>query len=169
MSFLNENLNKKNIQLTDFPYLFLEDHVNGDKIRKQAINRTISKNPDERNNDLLSKVFFSEENKEIINKMIVMKVFKLTKIKIPFQNTETLFNIMVDVYHNYARNLPFKIKMQVTNLDQKVVDEVVPDILTSLDQKINYLDKITTELEPMPLPENVNLNKTNRGASDILH
>ena len=171
MSFLNDSLNKKNIQLTDFPFLFLQDHVNGSEIRKQAKDRTISKNPSKvtSENNLLSNVFFSKENIELINKKIVLEVFKITKIKIPLQNVETLFNVMVDVYHNYARNLPFKIKSQIKDLDAKVVNNVVPDILTSLDQKINYLNTITSDLNPIALPENVNLKKTNKGSSDIFH
>ena len=150
MSFLNDSLNKKNIQLTDFPFLFLQDHVNGSEIRKQAKDRTISKNPSKvtSENNLLSNVFFSKENIELINKKIVLEVFKITKIKIPLQNVETLFNVMVDVYHNYARNLPFKIKSQIKDLDAKVVNNqrecsrgcfmVVPEISTKTSKfKIN--------------------------------
>ena len=165
MSYLDEKSEKKNIHLQDFPFLFLEDHVNGKEIREKSKMNTSKRKTDKFN--IISELFFSLANKELINKKLVLEVFKLTKIRIPFQKDTSISSFMGDIFYDYSRNLPFDVKKQINELNNKVVKNIIPIILTSLDQKINYLQEISQRKKLIPLPENVQKDYTNRGSANI--
>ena len=82
-------MNKK-FDLIEMPQAYFSENVNAANNRKQLI-KNIFKQP-ECNLDLVTEVFFSKENIELINKQLVMTVFKKSnkKYKIPFQREEDL-------------------------------------------------------------------------------
>lgn len=64
------------------------------------------------------------------------------------------------VFIEYSRNLPFKIEDQIKDLNCRVVGEILPQVISSVDQKIGYLRDINTQPIGPPLP--INTKKVNR-------
>ena len=73
------------------------------------------------------------------------------------------------VYVNYARNLPFKIKEQIIQLNNSVVCELVPNLISAANQHLDYLRDIEKPLEPLPPPVNVSRDRTLPSISEIYH
>ena len=162
-------MNKK-FNMVEMPQAYFSGNVNADNNRKQLI-KNIFKQP-ECNINILTDVFFSKENIELINKQLVMTVYKKSnkKYKIPFQRVEDLMVVMRFVYDRDAKHLPFKIKKQIKKLNCSVVGEILPNIFTQIEQNITYLNNLDKPLEPLPPPVNVNkLNKTLPSISSLFH
>jgi len=138
---------------------------------KELINKLT--NQTECSESFLSKIFFSMENIDIINKMIVMEVFDNTNKKylINFQDEKNLMLVMQYVWSNYARNLESNIKEQIRCLNKQVLNEVIEDIMTFVKQQEDYLIDISTDLEPIPLPENTRtrVNQELPSMSDLFY
>jgi len=139
--------------------------------QKELINKLT--NQTECSESFLSKIFFSMENIDIINKMIVMEVFDNTNKKylINFQDEKNLMLVMQYVWSNYARNLESNIKEQIRCLNKQVLNEVIEDIMTFVKQQEDYLIDISTDLEPIPLPENTRtrVNQELPSMSDLFY
>jgi hypothetical protein len=60
------------------------------------------------------------------------------------------------VYLEHARYLPGEIVRQIKRLNQKIVSEITPGIITSIRQDYGYLKEINKPLTPIPRPMNVN-------------
>ena len=98
----------------------------------------------------VTRLFFSPENIEILQKKLVLEVFKRVSVKVPFQSEDRLMIAMKHVHDVYAQHLPCNLKQQVTELDEHLVDWVLPDMITAVEQTIAYEKYIT---EPRPLLE----------------
>lgn len=152
------------------PQAYLADNKIANKLRdKITAKRLVSESsvcPEK-----LSQVFYSPENIELINRQLVLTVFKKTNgiIKINFQSKEDLQVVMRWVYVNYARNLPFKIKEQITDLNNKVIKEILPKVLSEANQYLDYLRDIEKPVEPLPPPVNVSKDRTLPSISEIYH
>jgi hypothetical protein len=161
-------MNKFSIE--QLPQAYFNDNVNANENRKQLI-KNIMKEP-EGDILLVSRLFFSKENIELINKQLVLTVWKKSnkKYKIPFQKKEDLFTVMRYVYIQEGKNLPFKIKEQIKNLNDSVVKEIVPYIFTAVEQYQDYLRDINNPLKPPELPINTReLDRTLPSISNIFH
>merc|ERR1712166_1176849 len=92
------------------------------------------------NISLLIDIFFSKENINLINKQLVLTVYKKSnkQYRIPFQKKEDMMVVMRFVYDKDAKHLPFKIKEQIKELNCSVVNEILPNILTQVEQNITY-------------------------------
>lgn len=118
----------------------------------------------------LSQIFYSDENMELINKQTVLTVFKKTNgIRIPFQSKDDLKAVMRWVYVNYARNLPFKVKEQIKELNDKVVCQIVPNLISAAHQHLDYLRDIEKPMVPLPPPVNASRDRTLPSISEIYH
>ena len=161
---------KKKFNMMEMPQAYFSGNVNAEKNRKQLI-KNMFRQP-ECNIDRLTDVFFSYENIEMINKQLVLTVYKKSgkRFKIPFQKKEDLMVVMRFVYDKDARYLPFKIKEQIKQLNCSVIKEILPNIFTQIEQNITYLKNLGKPLNPLPPPVNVNkLNKTLPSISSIFH
>lgn len=130
-------------------------------------------NQTECSESLLSRVFFSIENIDIINKMIVMEIYNKTNKKylINFQDEKNLMLVMQYVWSNYGRNMDTNIKEQIRCLNKRVLNETMEDIMTFVKQQEDYLIDISTDLEPIPLPENTRtrVNQELPSMSELFH
>tara|TARA_B110000977_G_C11080220_1_gene492692 strand:- start:2780 stop:3271 length:492 start_codon:yes stop_codon:yes gene_type:complete len=161
---------KKKFNMTQMPQAYFSGNINAEKNRKQLI-KNMFRQP-ECDIDRLTDVFFSFENIEMINKQLILTVYKKSKnlYKIPFQKRDDLIVVMRYVYDKDARHLPFKIKEQIRQLNCSVIKEILPNIFTQIEQNITYLKNLGKPLNPLPLPINVNkLNKTLPSISSIYH
>lgn len=161
---------EKKFDMSEMPQAYFSGNINAEKNRKQLI-KNMFRQP-ECNIDRLTNVFFSYENIEMINKQLVLTVFKKSndRYKIPFQKKEDLIVVMRFIYDKDARHLPFKIKEQLKQLNCSVIKEILPNIFTQIEQNITYLNNLDKPIVPLPPPINVNnLNKTLPSISSIYH
>lgn len=157
-------------EFEQMPKAFLSNNPGATKLR----NKLLAKNlVHEKSCDslTLSQIFYSDDNIEIINKLIVLRVYKETggKIKIPFQSRDDLKVVMRWVYINYGRNLPFKIKEQIKDLNNIVVCQTVPNLISAANQYLDYIRDIEMPREPLPPPINASRDKTLPSISKIYH
>jgi hypothetical protein len=101
-------------------------------------------------------LFFSKENIDNINNLLISEVYRRTnnQYKIVKQSERSLLIVMQYVYLEHSTNLPMKVKDQLKVLNDRVIYEVVPDIITAITQYSGYIKDINRSLEPPPLPIN---------------
>ena len=104
---------------------------------------------------LLSTVFFSDDNMNIIQNAIRYKIWILTEKKniISKQCNIQLNIIMKSIYFQYSKNLNNKIKEQVITLNDKVIDYCTNNVYNNLQQYHNYTKDISSGLNIMELPK----------------
>ena len=133
------------------PYhLFDENKLKSTTFRKQALTGIIEPN-------LLNQVFFSQENIDLLQDKIRYTVWIASNKKfiIDRQSDTDLEFIMHSIYLQYAKNIPHNIKEQIIELNDIVVQDCVPNILSQVEQHIYYLFDASTQPIPLSQPENV--------------
>jgi hypothetical protein len=115
----------------------------------------------------LSNAYFSKTNIDILQMHIKQEVFKrcendtdpiLTNhkpIHISNQDETSLQVIMRSIYLQYAKNSPTNIDNQVIELNNLVIAECVPDIITNLKQYLGYVADIQRLPNPLDHPSYV--------------
>ena len=106
--------------------------------------------------NVLSQVFFSAENMQIIQNGLRANVYKMSgeQINIPNQNIDNLKIIMRGIYMQYAEHYPKDIKGQVERLNNLVFEFAVPNLYSEAIAYHKYLIDQSTLVTPMehPLP-----------------
>lgn len=145
------------------PFLFLNAHVNQyDKIAKEIMTAD-----DNKIYQKLKDAFYSDANMDIIQKQIILTVYKVSEktFLVDKQNKNSLKVVMDYVYLYYGRNLPLKLTEQIRELNNKTVMLLVPQILTHCQQYMGYLRDI--DRRPInDLPVNVS-NKGRRTLASV--
>ena len=146
----------KGLDTNQPPFLFFQNNGDDDMFRKEVKNSLLNQTPETETK--LSQVFFSKDNMNIVNKGIVLAVYKITngKFKISQQSEQDLLIAMTYFYDNYSKNLPYNIDKQVATLNNLVIKNLLPDIITNLEQYIGYLRDASRLPDPLPPPINVN-------------
>jgi len=106
----------------------------------------------------VSTAFFSVENVKRLQQLIRKGVYDRSQPKgyvIDDQSTDELKIIMRAIYYQYARNLAADIKMQVDDLNRKVVDWSVPHVLSAVDHYFYYLKDISQMPVPLAQPQHL--------------
>ena len=62
---------------------------------------------------------------------------------------------MRSIYFQYAKNIPYNIKEQIIELNDLVIQDCVPNIMSQVEQHVYYLFDASTHPVPLSLPENV--------------
>jgi hypothetical protein len=147
-------LNKKKYDLHDLPIAYFNDNKQANKLRREIIKNQVRINECEQGD--LENTFFSDENIGLINKQLILTVFKKTKgqYKISNQTTESLTIVMRYVFLEHAKHLPYNILEQIRELNFRVVTEIVPIIITQITQRTEYLKTISEPRGVLPLPIN---------------
>lgn len=108
--------------------------------------------------DVASK-YFSVINIKRLQKKIKQEIhdrsfgkFKLSED----QSVLDLLHVMMAIYKQYAKDLPYKTVRQVKLLNQYTVEYVAPDMIVNLKQHYGYLNDIKNPIQPIPHPINVN-------------
>ena len=152
----NPKSDKLREQLEKISSPFFTNHSNQDELKKQLITNQVGSCP----NLSLDNIFFSNENINIINNKLIFIVYKISKIKIVKQSIEALLIVMRYVYINYAKHLPFNINGQVSELNKLVLKEILPNLMTNINQKLDYLEYINKRPQLLDLPQSTNKTKT---------
>ena len=102
-------------------------------------------------NTSLSLKFFSKDNINIIQTLIKNGVYKKSNNThiISNQDEQELIIIMRSIYLQYGKNLPNNINDQINELNNKIVEWAVDNIISNIEQYISY--KKTCSTLPMPL------------------
>ena len=113
----------------------------------------------------LSNAYFSKENVDIIQRDIRATVHELCQrdndpiltahkpIYIGRQNDMQLQIIMRSIYLQYSKHLDYNVSGQIRELNDLVIREAVPDIITNLKQYLGYSADIQRLPMPMDLPQ----------------
>jgi len=155
MSFLNGRVNAlmpvNNYNLTDPIENTTENNTN-------MISRNI-------NCTDVSSIFFSDTNVNLLQKGIRNKILNLSdgKYNIGKQSDTDLKIIMRSIYFQYGKNTSNNIKMQVLDLNTRVIDWCVPEILSNIKQSDKYLMDIST----MPVPLDRSILPTQKGLKNL--
>lgn len=107
-------------------------------------------------NNSLNQLFFCKKNVDIVQNMIRGKVYEKTKQIIGRQNDTDLIIIMRAVYFQFARHLPSNITQQIANLNEKTVEDIMPKLLSNIEQHKEYLKN--KEALPQPIDRSINVN-----------
>jgi hypothetical protein len=104
---------------------------------------------------LLSDVYFSAGNMQIIQNALRAGVYEMSKGKfsIPPQNADTLKIIMRSIYLQYAENYPDKITEQIERLNKLVLDYAVPSVYNEALGYIKYRIDQSTLVSPLAIPQ----------------
>lgn len=111
------------------------------------------------NNTPVSIAFFSNKNISNLQKYIRREIFKRSKgeyILDTDQDENDLLLVMRSIYLEYSRHLPTNIDEQVAKLNKYVLREIIPGMITNIEQQMLYLRDISQPIQPIPLPLNVN-------------
>ena len=103
----------------------------------------------------VSKIFFSMENINLLQKGIRNKILNDTngEYNIGRQKDDELMIIMRSIYFQYAKNQSNNISAQVLDLNTRVIEWCVPEIISNINQSQRYIKDISTM--PVPLERSV--------------
>ncbi len=107
---------------------------------------------------IVSEIFFSKANIDYIQQKIQKLVFEETngKYNIGRQSDTELSIIMRSIYLQFSRNSDIDIRDQITELDNKVIDECIPTILSGIEQYLKYKIDVSTLRKPIEMPQSFN-------------
>lgn len=115
-------------------------------------------------------LFFSKSNVDNIQKTIKNIVLKTLNVELTEnQNTESLLMVMRYVYLQDGRFLKYNINEQVGMLNKKLLNIIIPDIITGIKQQLGYIKYINNPLTPIdrPFSDSVKGSKMPRAISDL--
>lgn len=149
-------LPNKKFDFQDMPIAFFNDNVQANALRTQVIKNQVRISECEQGD--LPNTFFSTENMELINKQLILTVYKKTngQYKIANQSNQSLEIVMRYVFIEHAKHLPYDIAGQIRELNCRVVGEILPGIITQITQRVEYLKTINEPRKLIELPKNVN-------------
>ena len=106
----------------------------------------------------VSNAFFTRENVQRIQASIRKGVYDASprKYEISDQSVDELTMIMRAMYLQYAKNSPYNIQGQISELNDMVVKWCIPRILSEVEAYYHYLNDISHL--PVPLPQPIHLS-----------
>jgi ActR/RegA family two-component response regulator len=102
----------------------------------------------------LNTLFFSEFNKNLLQRGIRQAFKDKTGIAIDYQNPDDLYGIMRMVFINNAGDHYNRVKEQVKELNTRVIATAISQIQTGVSQYIAYTRDIDTISVPLDQPIN---------------
>ena len=153
--------------MTIFDDMYYKDNNDTVELEKQMIKNQIKIS--ECNINDLELVYFSNENIDLINKQLILAVYKNSNktYKINEQSPIALTIVMRYIFIEFSKNLLYDIKDQIKELNCRVINELVPKILTEVSQRVNYLNEISMPRKVLPYPINVHKTKNLKSISNI--
>jgi hypothetical protein len=122
---------------------------NHDSFEDEALKSNISPNQ-------LTDVYFSQQNVNALHEAIRYQVYVRSQNKhiIDRQSDIDLKIVMRSIYYEHSKNLPFDILGQVKELNARVIEYCVSNILSEIDMYLYYREDI--QKNPRPLPRSIN-------------
>ena len=116
MTFIDRKFN-----MQEMPTAFFWNNTTSNELRNELIKNQVRISECEQGD--LETTFFSDENIDLINKQLIINVFKKTngEFKISTQKKEDLIIVMRYTFIEYAKHLPYDIANQIRELNCIVV------------------------------------------------
>lgn len=134
------------------PYnLYQENSLRPNTVRLQAFSGIHEATP-------LNQAFLSQENLDYLQDRIRYEVYKRSnkKYQIGRQSDIDLQIIMRSIYLQYAKNQKNNIKQQVNELNELVIQEATPKIMSQVQQYHSYLNRASgADYMPLAHPESM--------------
>ncbi len=102
----------------------------------------------------LNTLFFSEFNKNMLQRGIRQAFKDRTGISIDYQNPDDLYGIMRMVFINNSGNHHMDVNRQVKTMNMRVIETALSQIQTGVSQYIAYVNDIDTTSIPLDQPIN---------------
>lgn len=117
----------------------------------------------------VSESFFSKENVELLQQKIIENVYLKSnrQYRISRQSDQNLQIIMRSIYFQYAKNLPCRVKEQVIELNDIVIDECTTIILPNIKLHMTYRQDISQMPKSLDHAKNVSSKGTKTLSSKI--
>ena len=100
----------------------------------------------------LNTLFFSEFNKNLLQRGIRQAFKNKTGISIDYQNADDLYGIMRVVFINNSGDHPVNVNEQVRAMNGRVISIAISQIQTGVSQYIAYAQDIDTISTPIDRP-----------------
>lgn len=103
---------------------------------------------------ILSKVFFSAENIQILQNAIRAGIYKKSNnnYKIGVQDEDVLKTIMRAMFLQFSKNLDTNITKQVEDLNKHVTNYAIPQIYNEIVGYLKYKQDVSSMATPIDLP-----------------
>jgi hypothetical protein len=136
------------------PFLMFQSH------RDDYVNMSHDSLKGVQSESILSQLFFSPQNVNILQRRIIREVFERTDgaYLIEKQDEKDLQVIMRSMYIQHARHIPYGIKEQISELNNIVIDDIVPNVVSGVNAYYGYLDRAFGPREVMDLPQNTSMS-----------
>uniref|UniRef100_A0A6C0LI45 Minor capsid protein P8 central region domain-containing protein n=1 Tax=viral metagenome TaxID=1070528 RepID=A0A6C0LI45_9ZZZZ len=142
---------------------FLNGRVNAVSAVASYNFKTTQDNTTENNTNLISRnmnctdvsaIFLSDDNVNLLQTGIRNKILNLSngKYNIGKQSDIDLKIIMRSIYFQYGKNTSINVRAQVLDLNTRVLDWCVPEILSNIKQSDKYIMDISTLPVPLDRP-----------------
>ena len=105
----------------------------------------------------LNSLFFSEFNKNLLQRGIRQAFKNKSGISIDYQNPNDLYGIMRAVFISNSGDHNREVNKQVKLMNERVINTALSQIQTGVAQYITYANDIDTISVPNDLPKNVSL------------
>ena len=102
----------------------------------------------------LNTLFFSDFNRNILQRGIRQAFKNKTGISIDYQNSDDLYGIMRVVFINNSGDHHTKVREKVKAMNMRVIDMAISQIQTGVSQYIAYANDIDTISMPLDQPLN---------------
>jgi hypothetical protein len=102
----------------------------------------------------LNTLFFSDFNKNLLQRGVRQAFKNKTGISIDYQNPDDLYGIMRVVFINNAGDHHQRVKEQVKVMNGRVIDTALSQIQTGVSQYMSYVKDIDTISVPLDQPIN---------------
>jgi hypothetical protein len=120
----------------------------------------------------LHRIFFSQKNIDLIQKMIIHSVYDQTfgSSVISNQSEEEIRVIMRAIYLQFAKECPKNQEREIRKLNVKVLESSVPIILDNIQMHKRHVENFDSVPRPMARPKNLSSkgSKTNIGSAVLL-
>lgn len=121
---------------------------------------------------LLSKLFFSENNIDLIQLELKKKVYEKTEKKylIDRQSDTELLIVMRSIFLQNSKNLDYDLKNQIIHLNNLVLNYCVDNVISGILAHVGYIKDIEKPYTLMEHPQNVNSagTKTLRSTTSLI-
>ena len=102
----------------------------------------------------LNTLFFSEFNKNLLQRGIRQAFKDRTGISIDYQNSDDLYGIMRVVFINNSGDHQKEVNKQVKMMNARVIETALSQIQTGVSQYISYVSELDTATVPLDQPIN---------------
>jgi hypothetical protein len=107
---------------------------------------------------LVSKLFFSEDNIDLIQLELKKKVYEKTNKKylIDRQSDTELLIVMRSIFLQNSKNLNYDLKNQIIRLNDLVLNYCIDNVISGILAHVGYINDIDKPYTLMEHPQNVN-------------